>query len=325
MNATASGAASDSPGLLRGLALWYRQSPQERRDHQTTRPPWWGIPTNKMLHLATATLPKLLYERLDETGIDFSVIYPTLGLFLLHLEDEELRRSCCRALNTFHADIFHDYADRLTPVAVIPMHTPQEAIAELEYAMNTLQMKAILMAGHAPRPIAAVARTSPEVARYAVWVDAFGLDSEYDYDPVWAKCVELKVPPTFHSAAMGWGSRTSISTYMYNHIGHFAEAGEAICKALFFGGVTRRFPTLKFALLEGGVSTGARIYADLIARWKKRQPRRPGEPQPGQRQPRVAARLIPALWRHPGRREAGTGGKRVQPVARWERGPGHAG
>jgi predicted TIM-barrel fold metal-dependent hydrolase len=263
-------AASDGPGLLQGLAHWYRQSPQERRAHQTTRPPWWAIPTKNTLDLATATLPKLLYERLDETGIDFSVIYPSLGLFLLHLEDEELRRSCCRALNTFHADIFRDYAARLTPVAVIPMHTPQEAIAELEYAVNTLQMKATLMAGHVLRPIAAVARTAPELARYAVWVDAFGLDSEYDYDPVWAKCVELQVPPTFHSAAMGWGSRTSISTYMYNHIGHFAEAGEAICKALFFGGVTRRFPTLRFAFLEGGVSTGVRIYADLIARWKKR-------------------------------------------------------
>jgi hypothetical protein len=59
---------------------------------------------------------------------------------------------------------------------------------------------------------------------------------------------------------------------MYNHIGHFAEAGEAVCKALFFGGVTRRFPTLKFGFLEGGVSTGARIYADLIARWNKRNP-----------------------------------------------------
>jgi len=110
------------------------------------------------------------------------------------------------------------------------------------------------------------------MAKYAYWLDTFCLESEYDYDPVWAKCVELKVAPTFHSAGMGWGHRTSISTYMYNHIGHFAEAGEALCKALFFSGVTKRFPTLKFAFLEGGVSTGARLYADLIARWKKRNP-----------------------------------------------------
>src|SRR5215471_5754836 len=29
---------------------------------------------------------------------------------------------------------------------------------------------------------------------------------------------------------MGWGSRTSISNWKYNHIGHFAAAGEALCK-----------------------------------------------------------------------------------------------
>jgi hypothetical protein len=133
-------------------------------------------------------------------------------------------------------------------------------------------MKVVMLAGHVVRPVPLVARTAPQVARYAYWLDNFCLDSDYDYDPVWAKCVELKVAPTFHSVAMGWGGRTSLSTYMYNHIGHFAEMGETLCKALFFGGVTRRFPTLKFAFLEGGVSTGARIYADLIARWKKRNP-----------------------------------------------------
>ena len=88
-------------------------------------------------------------------------------------------------------------------------------------------------------------------------MDNLCLDSEHDYDPVWAKCVELGVAPTFHSAGMGWGSRTSISNYMYNHIGHFGAAGEALCKAMFFGGVTRRFPKLRFAFLEGGVGWAA--------------------------------------------------------------------
>jgi hypothetical protein len=57
---------------------------------------------------------------------------------------------------------------------------------------------------------------------------------------------------------------------VYNHIGHFAAAGEAVCKALFLGGVTRRFPKLKFAFLEGGVGWACNLYADLIGHWKKR-------------------------------------------------------
>ncbi|HEV8715753.1 MAG TPA: amidohydrolase family protein [Candidatus Binatia bacterium] len=262
------GMASSLGGMLR----WHRLTPAERRDQRATIPPWWALPTKNTLDRATAMLPKLLYGRLDEMGLDVTVVYPTFGLLVPHLDDEEIRRAACRAFNAYHADVFREYNDRIIPVALIPMHTPQEAIEELEYAVKTLGMKAVMMAGHVLRPVPAVAHTTPDAARYAYWLDTFCLDSEYDYDPVWAKCVELKVAPTFHSAAMGWGSRTSISNYMYNHIGHFAEAGEAVCKALFFGGVTRRFPTLKFAFLEGGVSTGARIYADLLARWKKRNP-----------------------------------------------------
>ena len=59
---------------------------------------------------------------------------------------------------------------------------------------------------------------------------------------------------------------------MYNHIGHFAAAGEAVCKALFMGGVTRRFPTLRCAFLEGGVGWACNLYADLVGHWEKRNP-----------------------------------------------------
>ena len=37
-----------------------------------------------------------------------------------------------------------------------------------------------------------------EAARFAVYQDVIGLDSEYDYDPVWAKCLELGIAPSFH-------------------------------------------------------------------------------------------------------------------------------
>jgi hypothetical protein len=43
-----------------------------------------------------------------------------------------------------------------------------------------------------------------------------------------------------------------------------------VAKALFFGGVTRRFPDLNFAFLEGGVGWACMLYADLIGHWEKR-------------------------------------------------------
>ena len=85
-----------------------------------------------------------------------------------------------------HANLFHEYADRMIPVAVIPMHTPQEALEELEYAVQQLGMRAIMMAGHVRRPIPAIADIAPQAARATGWLDTFGLDSTYDYDPVWA-------------------------------------------------------------------------------------------------------------------------------------------
>lgn len=264
------GFGESETGLLKSFGRWYRMSPQERHDQHATRPPWWAIPTKNTLDRATATLPKLLYQRLDEIGLDFTVLYPTLGLLFPHIENEELRKAGCRAMNLFHASIFREYADRMTAVALIPMHTPQEAVEELEYSVKTLGLKSVLLAGHVLRPIPAVANEAPQAAPYATWLDNLCLDSAYDYDPVWAKCIELGVAPTFHSGGMGWGSRTSISNYMFNHIGHFAAAGEALCKAMLFGGVTRRFPKLRCAFLEGGVGWAASLYADMIGHWEKR-------------------------------------------------------
>jgi predicted TIM-barrel fold metal-dependent hydrolase len=258
-------ALPDSPLAFR----WYKLSPQERRDQRQIRPHFWVHPAANTLDRATSSLPKLLYQRLDEMGLDFTIIYPSIGLFLGHLGDDELRAVACRALNKLHADTFREYADRMTPVAVVPMHSPVEAIAELEYSVRTLGLRAALMPGYVRRPVAAALRKSPEAARYAFWLDVIGLDSEYDYDPLWAKCLQLKIAPTFHSSSVGLFTRSSISNFTFNHIGHFAAAGEAVCKALFFGGVTRRFPGLTFSFLEGGVAWGCTLLADLVGHWEK--------------------------------------------------------
>ena len=249
---------------------WYRMTQQEIRDHRALRPHWWVHPAANTLDRATSSLPRLLHRRLDEMGLDFTIIYPSLGMFMLHLPDEELRTAACRAYNNLYTEIFREYSDRMTPVAVIPMYSPQEAVAELDHVAGRLGLKAILMPAFVRRPIAAVARKSPDAARYAFWLDNFCLDSEYDYDPVWAKCRDLKLAPTFHSPSVGLGTRNSISSFVYNHIGHFAASAEAICKALLLGGVPRRFPELRFAFLEGGVGWACTLYADLIGHWEKR-------------------------------------------------------
>ena len=251
----------------------FDMSAAERLDTRTSMPVWWPVPTENTLDRATTQLPRLMYERLDELGLDFSIVYPGIGLQIITLPgiaDEELRRASARAFNTCYADLFGEFSDRLTPAAVIPMHTPEEAIAELEYAVKELGLKVVVIAGDVLRPVPSVAREHPELASAVLYQDCFGLDSPYDYDPFWAKCVELGVAPTSHSGPIGWGTRQCVSRHQYNQLGGFAEGGEALLKALWMGGVTRRFPTLNIGFLEGGVAWACSIYSRMIDHWAKR-------------------------------------------------------
>ena len=253
---------------LAGSGSSSRMTTDERRVRRITQHAWWGLPTRNSRDRATAMLPRLLYERLGEMGIDFAIAYPDHALFFPAIRDHELQLAAYRAYNMMAADLFRGLGDRLIPAAGIPMHSPAEAIEELDFATR-LGLKVMMMRSLIRRPISAVQK-SAYAHLHAFWPDTLGLDSEYDYDPVWAKCVALRVVPTFHTASHGVGTRVSYSNYVYNHIGHFAAAGEAVCKSLFLGGVTRRFPGLKFAFLEGGVGWACMLYTDLISHWKKR-------------------------------------------------------
>ena len=248
-------------------------TPVERAHTRRAQEAFWGVPARNTLDRATAMLPRLLYERLDEFGFDFTVLYPTAGLAVGYIAEDELRRACCRAFNMYAARQFGEFRDRMTPAAEIPMHTPEEAIEELEYVVKELGLKVVVMTSLVPRSTAAVQADSQETGAHSSWPDVFGIDSPYNYDPVWSTCVKLGVMPTFHAGTRGAGYRTSPTNFVYNHIGHFAVAGEAVAKALFLGGVTRRFPTLKFAFLEGGVGWACGLYSDLIGHWKKRNRR----------------------------------------------------
>src|SRR5262249_33411003 len=120
-----------------GGRRWYHMSLEERRETGTPIMPWWGLPTRNTLDRATPSLPRPLAERLDEVGLDYCVLYPTIGIGVTHIADEELRRVACRALNRYLAELYGAYPDRMTPAAAVPMNTPQEAIEELRYAVQT--------------------------------------------------------------------------------------------------------------------------------------------------------------------------------------------
>ena len=136
------------------------------------------------------------------------------------------------------------------------MLDPKLAIDELEYAVRELGFKTAVFAGHARRPIGDRTAT-------AYRLDTFGVDSAYDYDPLWAKCVELGVAPVFHSSLQSHRVTRSATSYVYNHIGGLAANHESLCKSLFLSGVTHRFPTLRFGFLEGGVAWACSLFSAI--------------------------------------------------------------
>src|SRR5262249_17856820 len=150
---------------------------------------------------------------------------PSTTLGSLDVRDDELRRIAARALNKYVAEAYMPFSDRIAPVASIPMHTPEEAIDELEYAVNKLGFKAITMMGGVTRSLPLAEREFPKYAHLATYRDTLCIDSPYDYDPVWRKCRELKVVVACHGQAdVGAATYTN---FMYNHLRHFAVGSEA--------------------------------------------------------------------------------------------------
>src|SRR5262249_32896945 len=141
---------------------------------------FWSRSERNTRDRATGMLPRFLYERLEELGIDFAAIYPTAGLRVPRIRNDEDRRAGCRAVNIVTAAYFPRLSDRMTPAAAIPVGTPEEAIAELEFCTSQLGSKVAMFGSLHQRPVPSIANGDPDVARFAVWYDALGLDSQYD-------------------------------------------------------------------------------------------------------------------------------------------------
>src|SRR6185295_6882289 len=139
--------------LWRSRDAWYRSSREERQHHRLRRAIWWGV-TSNTLDKASALLPALLNERLPELGIDFALIYPSFGLTINAMDDDDLHRASARAYNRMTADMFAPFA----PVAILPARTPGEAIEELDYAVGKLGYKAIMLRGNQERTIPSSAK-----------------------------------------------------------------------------------------------------------------------------------------------------------------------
>ena len=259
------------------------------REEGLPRGPWWPSPTDAH-YQATVMVPALMAERLDEIGIDFAIVYPSLGLALCTIPDQEIRLAAIRGLNTLLAELWLAHPQVLTPAAVIPMHTPEEAIDELGFARARGLRVAMIPPGVA-RPLEA----HPELFPLLVQVDRFGIDSDHDYDPVWRAFQESGFAVTSHGA-VGLrylpGGRGSPTNYSYNHVLGHGYLQSEFCRALVYGGVPMRFPELAFCFLEGGAAWAIETLGALEEHWEKRGPAGLAEYDPSRLDQQLLAELL---------------------------------
>src|SRR5689334_13228204 len=71
-----------------GTAEW-------RRATRSPQSAWWASPAANTRDLATAAIPELLYDRMDELGLDYAVLFPTKALGSARVADPEIRRGVC--------------------------------------------------------------------------------------------------------------------------------------------------------------------------------------------------------------------------------------
>lgn len=239
--------------IERSRSRWYLASAAERLSLRIARPIWWHFPADTNQR-ATVMLPRKLHQELPELGIDFAFVFPTLGLLFQYLPDPDLHCAAARAYNAMVAELFRGLGDRIVAVPVLPNCSPTDALEELDRLATT-------------RPGAAVLggwRTG------GAGVESVALDCSDDFDPLWARAAQLGVALVNHAGGSGWEDRRSSSSFVFNHIGHFANANHHMCKAIVLGGVASRHPRLRVAFLEGGVGWAYLLLLDLVRHWNTR-------------------------------------------------------
>ena len=70
-----------------------------------------------------------------EMGLDFTIVYPSCGMSCCTWATTRCAGARAARYNNLYARYFREYGNRMTPAAVIPMHTPEEAGAELEHVV----------------------------------------------------------------------------------------------------------------------------------------------------------------------------------------------
>ena len=169
---------------------------------------------------------------LDAEGVMNQVMFPSVGLWLYRITDQELSVATAQAYNDWMVDEVMSHSGRLLPVGVLPVLDTADTIAELQRAAG-LGFKTLLMP------------TSPPEDR------PYNSDV---WEPLWSAAEEAAMVLSFH---VGTGADPRMfrgpGAVIINYVETFVP-GQRTVAHLTASGVLDRHPGLRILIAEGGAS-----------------------------------------------------------------------
>ena len=168
---------------------------------------------------------------LDKGGVETTILYPTLGLFMSFLKDRAWAVALCRAYNTFMHEEFVKVSPRLKAVALLPVQDPDACALELRRAVKELGLSGAMLAA-----------------------DGTHLLGDARFLPVYEEAVRLGVMLGIHASGshLGGAGIDLFPRFIQAHTCSHAFGQMRQFTSIIFEGVPERFPALRIAFLEAG-------------------------------------------------------------------------
>jgi predicted TIM-barrel fold metal-dependent hydrolase len=205
-------------------------------------------------------------EHMDREGIDHQVIYGSMPLSFGSLIDPELAVVLCQAYNDYIFEDCASYADRLHPVAVLPLQDPVAAVSEMRRCVEGLGMVGVSIPPNLPVPHPAAPEQFPEIRIPKALSDA-------DFLRVYEEAERLDVGIGIHGAPgmqLAGGCSDQIETFTLVHVFANRNMQQMAMAKLIFDGVLEAFPRARFGFLEAGVGWLPDFIHNLHEHWEKR-------------------------------------------------------
>jgi predicted TIM-barrel fold metal-dependent hydrolase len=218
------------------------------RDRVAMAKQWDDIP--KAAHDPAARL-----KAMDDDGVDYSVLYPSLAGFSGErfgaLIDPGFSLACAQAYNDWLIDEWVNLSERFIPQCIVPLSPIDATVAEIRRSVGRGHRGVIFPA--APMQLAAL----PHI-------------NSAEYDPVWAVCQELHVPLCFRAGSTPELFQFPPAPTMAPELVAALQAATRSASAVFdltnilFSRILLRFPKLKVIFAGSTVGWGTFLleYAD---------------------------------------------------------------